>query len=361
MAIRDIQHEKTHSNHRLFNNKSGVGKTTISTNVAHYFAQRGERVLYVDCDPQCNATQLMLATDQCEEIYGSADNVDAAVRSSLNKTVYSLFVPLREGEPTINASITPFRSERFCVNVLAVHPMLSQIEDVMNEAWFNALSGKTGGFRRVHWAGQHATALEDANLYDVVFFAVRPSLDPFNRTVLLGCDAFVTPTFTDLFSYHAFGNLSRWFTEWTVEYSEMVKTNKSNWARYATEIDEKVRKLRLHGHDGRNLRYLGYTTQEYKKKKKDGQEILVGAYELFRDKFGTAANTIADSLGAKQGNYLLGHIPEMASMPVRAQNAHAPIADLQPKDGVNGQQKNQHDSYVSDIHKVAENIYNQIL
>ncbi|MDO5076533.1 MAG: AAA family ATPase [Corynebacterium sp.] len=345
----------------FFNNKGGVGKTTISTNVAHYFSQRGQRVLYVDCDPQCNATQLMLTTKQCEEIYGSTGNVEEALRSSLHKTVYSLFVPLREGEPTINADIHPIRSARFKVDVLAGHPMLSQIEDVMSEAWFNALSRKTGDFRRVHWAGQLATALDDADSYDVIFFDVGPSLGPFNRTVLLGCDAFVTPTSTDLFSYHAFGNLSRWFTEWTVEYSEMVEANKNSWGRYNTNIEEKLRALRLHGESGRNLTYLGYTTQEYKKKKKDGNEVLVGAYELFRDKFGVAANTIADSLGAKHDNYLLGHIPEMASMPARAQDAHAPIAELLAKDGVTGSQHTQRDSYVADIHKVAAEIYDRIV
>lgn len=35
----------------FFNNKGGVGKTTLSTNVAYYFAQKGKRVLYVDCEP----------------------------------------------------------------------------------------------------------------------------------------------------------------------------------------------------------------------------------------------------------------------------------------------------------------------
>lgn len=68
----------------FFNNKGGVGKTTISTNVAHYFSQRGQRVLYVDCDPQCNATQLMLTTKQCEEIYGTTGSVDKALHSSLH-------------------------------------------------------------------------------------------------------------------------------------------------------------------------------------------------------------------------------------------------------------------------------------
>lgn len=44
----------------IFNNKGGVGKTTFLCNLAaalvHY---RQKRVLVVDADPQCNATQYM--------------------------------------------------------------------------------------------------------------------------------------------------------------------------------------------------------------------------------------------------------------------------------------------------------------
>ena len=39
-----------------FNNKGGVGKTTLTNNIASFLAQRDDaRVLVVDCDPQCNA------------------------------------------------------------------------------------------------------------------------------------------------------------------------------------------------------------------------------------------------------------------------------------------------------------------
>lgn len=62
----------------FFNNKGGVGKTILSTNVAHYFARHGKRVLYVDCDPQCNTTQLMLTEEQHEEIYLSSKNDEQA-------------------------------------------------------------------------------------------------------------------------------------------------------------------------------------------------------------------------------------------------------------------------------------------
>ncbi len=40
----------------LYNHKGGVGKTTLSVNVGAALAARGERVLLVDSDPQCNLT-----------------------------------------------------------------------------------------------------------------------------------------------------------------------------------------------------------------------------------------------------------------------------------------------------------------
>ena len=345
----------------FFNNKGGVGKTTLSTNVAHYFATHGKRVLYVDCDPQCNATQLMLTEKQCEEIYGSSEDSYEVLRKSVTKSVYSLFIPLIEGEPVIDSDIHVVHSKRFKVDVLPGHPNLSQIEDVMSESWSNAMSRKTGDFRRIHWAGQLATAMEDADRYDVIFFDVGPSLGPFNRTVLLGCDAFVTPTATDLFSYHAFGNLARWFEKWTAEYSEIAEGNKAAWSEISADISSKTRPLRLPGENGRNLEYLGYTTLEYIKKTARGEEQLVGAFERFRGKFADEANRIGTTLSSVQSDYLLGHIQHMYSMPASAQDGSAPIADLGRQDGVFGSQLGQRDKYVKHINHVAKNVMDRFI
>lgn len=345
----------------FFNNKGGVGKTTLSANVAYNLAQQGQRVLYVDCDPQCNATQLLLDDNQTSEIYDGHPDPETALRQSLGKTVYGLFIPLREGEPEIDRDIPVHTSKRFAIDVLAGHPSLSQIEDVMSAAWQTALSRETAAFRRVHWAGQLVTAMEDENRYDIIMFDVGPSLGPFNRTVLLGCDAFVTPTATDLFSYHAFGNLARWFDTWITEYSEMSAANINAWQSFSPSFKQKSRNLRLPGYGGRELRYLGYTTQEYIKKKSNGQEQLVGAFERFRDKFADEAQRIAYSLGRAQGELLLGHVPHMHSMPATAQDVHAPIAELAHHDGVRGSQSGQRDSYAAKIKEVADEVLRRLV
>ena len=43
----------------VINNKGGVGKTTVTCNLAHALGLAGRRVLVVDLDSQCNTTQLL--------------------------------------------------------------------------------------------------------------------------------------------------------------------------------------------------------------------------------------------------------------------------------------------------------------
>jgi hypothetical protein len=40
----------------VFNNKGGVGKTTLTFHLGHALAAMGKRTLFVDLDPQCNLT-----------------------------------------------------------------------------------------------------------------------------------------------------------------------------------------------------------------------------------------------------------------------------------------------------------------
>lgn len=44
----------------LFNNKGGVGKTTLVYHLAHMYQRQGQRVLVVDLDPQSNLTSSFL-------------------------------------------------------------------------------------------------------------------------------------------------------------------------------------------------------------------------------------------------------------------------------------------------------------
>lgn len=63
----------------FFNNKGGVGKTTLACNVASYLQNETNlKIILIDADPQCNATQLYFSDNQIENIYNT---IDSKIRS----------------------------------------------------------------------------------------------------------------------------------------------------------------------------------------------------------------------------------------------------------------------------------------
>ena len=132
----------------LFNNKGGVGKTTLTCNIAAHFAfELRKRVLLVDCDPQCNTTQLVLNEEITQKLYKARDN------RSKTGTILDVVRPLQLGDSAIDANVSPIlaSSHRFGADLLAGHPRLSIVEDILSGAWAEAGAGTIGGIRKSNW------------------------------------------------------------------------------------------------------------------------------------------------------------------------------------------------------------------
>ncbi|GAA4670509.1 hypothetical protein GCM10023347_25390 [Streptomyces chumphonensis] len=66
----------------LFNNKGGVGKTTLSYHLAHMIRRLGLTVLAVDLDPQANLTSMCLEETEIEELWeNGSELIDERARS----------------------------------------------------------------------------------------------------------------------------------------------------------------------------------------------------------------------------------------------------------------------------------------
>ena len=134
----------------FFNNKGGVGKTTLSCNVAaHIATSLRKRVLVIDCDPQCNATQLVLSDDRCQEIYRNGGAAEFS-------TLLTVMRPISEGDASIAPATTPELSSqnRFGVDLLPGHPAMSVVEDRLSTAWNDLRGAQAGGFRITNWFPQ---------------------------------------------------------------------------------------------------------------------------------------------------------------------------------------------------------------
>src|SRR4051812_40691411 len=118
----------------VFNNKGGVGKTTLLCNLASYLKVRlNKKVLVIDTDPQCNATAYMLPYTQLDQIYSSG-----------KETIYEIIKPLQRGKGFKQGKLPIITSEGFQVEIIVGDPQLSLSEDFLSKDW---LDGKAGEFR----------------------------------------------------------------------------------------------------------------------------------------------------------------------------------------------------------------------
>jgi cellulose biosynthesis protein BcsQ len=76
----------------LFNHKGGVGKTTLTVNIADALADQGKRVLLVDADSQCNLTAFYLTEKDLDALLGeTAESEDGG------NTIWSAVKPVTRG------------------------------------------------------------------------------------------------------------------------------------------------------------------------------------------------------------------------------------------------------------------------
>lgn len=191
----------------FFNNKGGVGKTSLVYHLAWMYADLGLTVVAADFDPQANLTSMFLEDDRLEDIW--ADGAHAA-------TIYGAFQPLLEGTGDVSAphleEVSPSLS--LVIGDLA----LSAAEDELSSQWPDCLDRKPRAFRVVSgfWrmlamAGAQADA-------DLVLIDVGPNLGALNRAVLVAAQHVVIPLAPDLYSLQGLRNLGptlrRWRGEW---------------------------------------------------------------------------------------------------------------------------------------------------
>ncbi len=332
----------------FFNNKGGVGKTTLTGNIAAYFAlEKNKRVLIIDCDPQCNITQFILGDSKTIDLYWPSNDKKEETKS---KTVLDLVGPIISGDAEINSRIKPLRSSmnRFGVDLLPGHPRFSTFEDELSAAWSELPTGKAGGFRRTNWLYSYLSSIEDQ--YDLVFIDVSPSLGALNRSVLLSSDHFITPLGADAFSVLGIRNISRWMTGWLeyyevgLEQSNRLNPNGLNDYDIRTELEIK---------NG----FLGYTLQQYIAKAKAGVKRPTKAYErIIQDIPGEIQNYLQSFNSISNTDPHLGDVPNLYSLIPLAQSVNAPIVALGSGDGLVGNQYSQARNYKGIIGDLAESI-----
>lgn len=314
----------------FFNNKGGVGKTTLLCNVAAFSALRlGKRVCVIDADPQCNATQYFFNDDELDEIY-----------SESGFTVNNIVDPLTQGEG-FSDKLDLKRCDNFGIDVLPGDPKLALVEDFLAQDWGAA---KSGDIRGIRTNLVFSELLGRLTHYDIVFIDVSPSLGAINRSILLSSDFFMSPMSIDIFSLKAFQNIAKWIDEWAAD-----------WEKGVSNVKDKRKLPDLHYG---KAKFLGYVTQQYLAKK-DGTGIRRGvkAYERIRSEIDSVITNCGLDKSIPGKPYEIGTVPNLFSLIPMSQSHNKPVFGLQSKDGIVGA----HFAKVKDAEEIFHNVTKSLL
>lgn len=198
----------------IFNHKGGVGKTTLTVNVAAAIGRKGIRVLLVDSDPQGNLTSYLVDDDVVNDLLDTSD-------SPGGNTIWSAVRPVLELEGKVRM-ISPL--ERLDgVFLLPGDIRLAEFEAQLSTFWSECFQRRIRGFRGTTTLSELVDQQACELGADIVLYDTGPNIGALNRVILLDCDYFVIPAAADLFSLRAIKTLGHTLREWILEWRTIAE------------------------------------------------------------------------------------------------------------------------------------------
>ncbi len=158
----------------IFNQKGGVGKSSIAVNLAAIAAARGQDTLVVDLDAQGNASQYLLGS-----AYEDADTDLGRLFSDM------LSIRLRPRDPLSYLTPTEFEG----LHVLASSPELSELQS------------KLEAKHKIYKLREFLDRLQDQ--FDAVYIDTPPAYNFYTLSALIAADSCLIPFDCDDFSRRA--------------------------------------------------------------------------------------------------------------------------------------------------------------
>ncbi|MCL6584824.1 MAG: AAA family ATPase [bacterium] len=191
----------------FFNNKGGVGKTSLVYHLAWMYADLKVRVVAADLDPQANLTAAFLDEDRLEELWPENNHPN---------TVFGCAQPLLKGVGDISKPhLEPIEDT---LALLVGDLALSGFEDELNSQWPLCLDRKERAFRIISAFWRIICQAAKEHQAEIILMDLGPNLGAINRAALIASDYVVIPLCPDLFSLRGLKTsgptLQRWREEW---------------------------------------------------------------------------------------------------------------------------------------------------
>ena len=247
----------------LFNNKGGVGKTTLAYHLSCALAEMGKKVLMIDLDPQCNLTICGMDAETLHAIWAQEDpfidDLESAIRRSsgeqLNyllrspRTIHFLLKPAEDGQGEF-ASFPPLFDIKPNLSLIPGRITINQFETRLSERWSGAYQGNPLSLRTITQIRRIAEYYGQQQHFDYIIVDTSPSLGALNKTIISTVDGFVIPALPDMFSLYGIRNIGKSLSQWKREFDTI----------YQLISDEKRSYF-----PPKFVRFLGYTIYNAKK------------------------------------------------------------------------------------------------
>lgn len=202
----------------LYNNKGGVAKTTTLFNLAVYAAQVGKRVLLVDCDPQCNCTELFFC---------SSEAVDDPDNKLPGTSIYEALRPRFEGDAArVDVSKVELAASPLYENLYLLRGDInfSRAEQYFASAIAQAVTESIHDKNTYTVMSRLFRDLGVKHNFDLILCDVGPSAGSITRLVILACDGIFVPTAPDRFSFQAIQGMGAIFSDWLTRHRAILNT-----------------------------------------------------------------------------------------------------------------------------------------
>lgn len=215
----------------VFNNKGGVGKTTLTFHLAHALAALGKKTLLVDLDPQCNLTILALKEEEIHDIWKVEDDfIDDFQRTrdalsadrfreiaTSTRSIHFILKPTQDGAEEIQG-LCPPRHLATNLDLLPGRLTMHLYEDKIAARWSDVYQGDPHAIKIVTRIRQMAIAYAEQYGYDFVIMDTSPSLGTLNRVVISTTDCFLIPCAPDMFSLYGIRNIGNALGIWKKQF-----------------------------------------------------------------------------------------------------------------------------------------------
>ena len=316
----------------FFNNKGGVGKTSLVYHLAWMLRELGRRVIAADLDPQANLTGMFLDEPGLEHLWRSGNE------GTIDEGVASLF----EGTGDIVESpIVEEIGEK--IGLLMGDLALSRREDELSTQWPKCLDGDRRAFRVTTAFARLIARAGESFGAELALLDVGPNLGAINRSALVASDCVVIPLAPDLFSLQGLRNVGPTLRDWRRAWRERAQ-------RKPEALD-----IELPSGD---MKPVGYVIMRHSIR----LSRPVQAYRRWIDKMPSEyANAVARadpaSVPQDPDPNCLAHLKDYRSLMPMAQEANRPMFLLKPAHGAIGA----HQQAVRDCYTDFRNLARELL